>query len=484
MFFSNKKLLEASILLVGTFAPWRRCSGQTCSSIFFSRQVTLSDPFSRTIHRTLTNFSLLFFPQYAALNSLLYIIQSRTWVSKIIWYHSTRMSQTILPATQLEFSQLLEGTLPSINHNISNDDYFNTSFDSDLQMNIEFTPSEQLDLHYGPDSRYVSPYYSSQYTKSSQETAIAFGSQDEASSILSPTPQITMRTDWQFHDPTILTQPVGVGSFKSNPAKKIMDETDFTPQLTPPRSPAEEDRLVGSNQPVAIDFLVMDDQDADQELENLELPNEISQYLDQDIPDPDQLMEGLPLLSPASSDSNDLPVDIFSDMESQSSGGHLSLALAECPEKAINVSIDHVFSGKIEAIEEPVAPVDSMECSNIKGDETAVVKPCKAGTIKSGRGRKRKAVGKDREERKREQNAIAAKRYRERQQEKMDQIFQEKMKLEESLAALRRKKQSRMDERNIMLFMVYELAKEKQTLDRFVFPSWLEPLYKKHKEGK
>ena len=432
-----------------------------------------------------THFAFSFLPNHAAPNFPLYLTQSRTWATKTTWYHSKRMSQTILPATQLEFSQLLEGTIPSINHNISNYQYLNTTFDSDPQMNIEFTPSEQLELPFSPDPYYISPYYSPQHTKSSQETAVVLGPDEGPSSILTPTPQTIAHADWHFNDPEIFTQSSEAGIFKPDPVKKIMDEVNFTPQLTPPRSPADDDRLVGSNQPVAIDFLVMDDQDADQELEDLELPNEISQYLDQAIPDPDQLMEELPLLSPASSDSNDLPVDIFSDMESQSSGELVNAAFEKCPDQPVNVSIDLVSSGKLDALEEPVAPVDSMECSSNKGDEVAAVKPSKANnTVKSGRGRKRKAAGKDREERKREQNAIAAKRYRERQQEKMDQIFQEKMKLEESLAALRRKKQSRMDERNIMLFMVYELAKEKQTLDRFVFPSWLEPLYKKHKEGK
>lgn len=353
-------------------------------------------------------------------------------------------------------------------------------------MNIEFS-TEQLELQLNPDYDFIPSCFLSQNSKSSQDTTILPAPEEGPLSIITPTPsQLISRADWRFNDPDIPSQSTDSGVYRPEPVKNIMGEILLTPQLTPPRSPTDDDNLVENHQQEALDLLPSGSRDPNEDILS-ELPQDIPEFLGQDYI-PVELLEGLmdPLLSPASQASDDLSLDLFPEMESESMNDN-SLhdnshheSIGEPCESTNQVDA----GGDSSTRDETLSPAEPMECSSDKGYVVEPVKPAKANNTKSGRGRKRKTVGKDKEERKRLQNAIAAKKYRERQQERIDQIFQEKKQLEESVAALRRKKQSRMDERNIMLFMVYELAKEKNTLDKFLFPPWLEPLYKKHKEGK
>ena len=100
------------------------------------------------------------------------------------------------------------------------------------------------------------------------------------------------------------------------------------------------------------------------------------------------------------------------------------------------------------------------------------------------RGRKRKqSLGSD-EERKRRQNAAAAKNYRIRKAEQMNKVFEEKEQVEKELEKSRKKLMAKMNERNILLKLLYEDYKTNgnHTAHTILFPPWIESWYQKQKE--
>lgn len=108
------------------------------------------------------------------------------------------------------------------------------------------------------------------------------------------------------------------------------------------------------------------------------------------------------------------------------------------------------------------------------------------------RGRKRKAANqepdfKSASQRKREQNANAAKKYRLKKELEQKKIQAEREKVERELEATRRRVQKKMDERNIMLKLIYDsYQKPESTLkDKYrhiVFPKWLPKFLKTESE--
>lgn len=104
------------------------------------------------------------------------------------------------------------------------------------------------------------------------------------------------------------------------------------------------------------------------------------------------------------------------------------------------------------------------------------------------RGRKRKADSfVSAEERKKKQNADAAKRYRLKKEKEQRKILQEKEIVEKELEATRRKVQKKMDERNLMLKIIYESYQDpksalKEKYKHIVFPRWLPKWIKNEKE--
>lgn len=104
------------------------------------------------------------------------------------------------------------------------------------------------------------------------------------------------------------------------------------------------------------------------------------------------------------------------------------------------------------------------------------------------RGRKRKADSFiSAEERKKKQNADAAKRYRLKKEKEQRKVLQAKEMVEKELEATRRKVQKKMDERNLMLKIIYESYQDpksalKEKYKHIVFPRWLPKWIKSEKE--
>jgi hypothetical protein len=103
------------------------------------------------------------------------------------------------------------------------------------------------------------------------------------------------------------------------------------------------------------------------------------------------------------------------------------------------------------------------------------------------RGRKRKLSDDDLsgDEKKRSQNAQAAKNYRQRKQHEMNKIFEEKSKLESEVTKTREKFEKKMNERNILLKMLYEAYVEAgpSIKKNIKFPDWLPKWYAAQKEA-
>lgn len=111
----------------------------------------------------------------------------------------------------------------------------------------------------------------------------------------------------------------------------------------------------------------------------------------------------------------------------------------------------------------------SPEVSSCESDETAEPKR---------RGRKRRADDLSPSQRKRQQNADAAKRYRKKKDLEQKKIMEEREKVEKELEATRRRVQKKMDERNIMLKLIYDSYQDpksnlKDKYKHIIFPKWL-----------
>jgi len=102
------------------------------------------------------------------------------------------------------------------------------------------------------------------------------------------------------------------------------------------------------------------------------------------------------------------------------------------------------------------------------------------------RGRKRKmSIDSDSgEDRKKRQNAEAAKNYRKRKAEQMKEVFAEKEQVEQELEKARKRLSAKMNERNILLKMLYESYSEsgQPAPHKILFPPWIETWYQKQKD--
>lgn len=110
-----------------------------------------------------------------------------------------------------------------------------------------------------------------------------------------------------------------------------------------------------------------------------------------------------------------------------------------------------------------------------------------AAAVASKWGRKRKASvdSKSAEERKRKQNAEAAKNYRIRKAQQMNDVFKDKEEVEKELEKARKKLQGKLNERNILLKMLYESYKEsggQSAPHKILFPAWIETWYQKQQQ--
>jgi len=106
--------------------------------------------------------------------------------------------------------------------------------------------------------------------------------------------------------------------------------------------------------------------------------------------------------------------------------------------------------------------------------------------VAARKGRKRKASDDlSSDEKKRSQNAQAAKKYRERKQKEMMDIFGEKKALEEEVAQTKKRFESKMNERNILLKMLYEAyVEEGSSMKKNIkFPDWLPEWYKRQRDN-
>ena len=106
-------------------------------------------------------------------------------------------------------------------------------------------------------------------------------------------------------------------------------------------------------------------------------------------------------------------------------------------------------------------------------------------TAKRGRKRKLSDDGLSGDEKKRTQNAQAAKNYRHRKQQEMNKIFEERSKLESEVTKTREKFEKKMNERNILLKMLYEAYIEAgpSIKKNIKFPDWLPKWYAAQKEA-
>lgn len=112
--------------------------------------------------------------------------------------------------------------------------------------------------------------------------------------------------------------------------------------------------------------------------------------------------------------------------------------------------------------------------------------------IPAKRGRKRKnsessGSGDDCFEKKKKQNAEAAKRYRQKKRDEDDMIFEEREKMAAELQKTKKLFQNKMNERNILLKMLYEAytAKDSTVREKFgniKWPEWLPQWYEKQQE--
>lgn len=145
----------------------------------------------------------------------------------------------------------------------------------------------------------------------------------------------------------------------------------------------------------------------------------------------------------------------------------------------------------------PVSPSDS---ATISAGPSYIATSSEASSNESEeshepkkRGRKRKNQPDEEQEymtasqRKRQQNADAAKRYRMKKEIEARKVMEEREKVEKELEATRRKVQKKMDERNIMLKLIHDAYHEKdsslrQTYKHIAFPKWLPKWIKNESE--
>ena len=161
----------------------------------------------------------------------------------------------------------------------------------------------------------------------------------------------------------------------------------------------------------------------------------------------------------------------------------LALALSSQYEEGVTVIENpgyvsqEVVSSPVVVKEEPVEIKPSTSRGRSSGK--IVKKPT------SKRGRKRKAYDDlSGDEKKRIQNAEAAKQYRQRKVKEMARIFDEKAKMESELEKTRKKFEAKMNERNILLKMLYEAyIEEGSSMTKTIkFPDWLPVWYEKQKD--
>jgi len=165
----------------------------------------------------------------------------------------------------------------------------------------------------------------------------------------------------------------------------------------------------------------------------------------------------------------------------------LALALSSQYEEGVTiienpgyVSQETVSSPTVVVKEEPL----EIKPSTSRGRPSSVKTVKKPTTSRRGRKRKASFDGYSGDEKKRLQNAVAAKEYRLRKVTEMNKIFKEKAEMETELEKTRKKFEAKMNERNILLKMLYEAyTEEGSSMTKTIkFPDWLPVWYEKQKD--
>lgn len=338
-----------------------------------------------------------------------------------------------------------------------------SSISSQDTMNIELS-TEQLELTLNPDHNFIPSCYLSQPKTSSQETTPL--QVEGPLAITSPSSsQVVPQNDWRFIDPSVPSSSTNPDIYNPDMFIGLQDLVDtsvtYTPQSTPPPSPqaslVNERSSTVANTSQANDPLPIDTE------------NDLFQGVDFD-----QLLS---IGSPADLDPLLDTVDIVSLLSEgpdvSSEAIEISVSASPAPETEPEPEPEPESELAFEAEMEPVPGPSSQASTSTKYSRAT----------KSGRGRKRKLTSEDKDLRKREQNANAAKRYRERNKKQQESIFAEKEQLELQVEETRRKAQAKMNQRNLMLIMLYELAQDKGCLKNFTFPPWMERFYTEYKQN-
>ena len=158
------------------------------------------------------------------------------------------------------------------------------------------------------------------------------------------------------------------------------------------------------------------------------------------------------------------------------------------PADTVELALSSQYVEGLFVYEDPSQPSPAEDVVPVPGPSGrgTGAKKAAAAPAASKRGRKRKASSDSdsAEERKRKQNAEAAKNYRKRKAEQMNKVFEEKEEVEKELERARKKVLGKLNERNILLKMLYESYKEngQSAPHKILFPAWIETWYQKQKD--
>lgn len=329
------------------------------------------------------------------------------------------------------------------------------------KMNIELS-TEQLINQLDPldDASFIPFSLLSQDKPLSQQNP-----QDDLLTPLIATPSNSQQIrnyEWRFNDPNLKEALLefGCSAGSTNPehydpqhARALGDLVDSTVAYTPQSTPPHQQQNDLSN--IIIDLPDIDLVDMLNNLENSQHFEQMLANAGGDVPDSTYDVAVSPVPS------------IFGSPEEENSS-HL-----DEPE------VNHELLTQ----KEPSSLMSPME---IEPEEPALSPepvPGPSSKPKSRRGRKRKVSEESKIDKKRKQNANAAKNYRARVAKENERIFSEKEKLEKMVDEARKKMQSKMNQRNLMLSMLYELALEKGSVSMFNFPPWMETFYQEYKKS-
>jgi hypothetical protein len=348
-------------------------------------------------------------------------------------------------------------------------------------MNIELSP-EMLEHQLNPDWTIPLCFASQETKQPSQSSASQLDL--ESSCLLSPSEFNSL--DWKYSsEDSLSSQESCLDAVDIDLVSSMTYSPVSVPYQSNPASPMTAQSPSFNYAVSSPQVVVPEKTTADQLLEDYFPDVDKDDMLDGilDIMDQDQEVSPSPVYSSPLEDVlpryiivNNPPADSFAlAMSSQYEEG---VTLIEKPGYISQEIASHVI-----VKEDPEEPnLNSRGSSERKGKQ--VVK--KVAPTGSKRGRKRKASddGVSGDEKKRTQNAQAALNYRLRKKDEMEKIFEEKKQLESEVALTRKKFENKMNERNILLKMLYEAYIEEGSSikKKIKFPDWLPIWYDKQRD--